>query len=160
MAQNRLRFPVYVCLGIAALVLCGFAGPHKDPFLGTWQLQPEKSTFKPGPAPDERSMIFEMTGDGLKHTTKTLNGFLGNSISIVYTAKFDGKDYPVTGAGIDTIALKRVDANTIERTGKVGGVQSETGTMKVSPDGKTLTVTINGAYRGTNYSSVQVLTRE
>ena len=32
--------------------------------------------------------------------------------------------------------------------------------MKVSPDGKTLTVAPKGAFRGTEYSSTPILTRD
>jgi len=53
-----------------------------------------------------------------------------------------------------------VDAKTIERTGKESGKVSETCEMKISPDGKTLTVTTKGAFRGTPYSSVQILKRQ
>jgi hypothetical protein len=132
----------------------------KDPFLGTWLLDADQSKFVPGPGPDDRTMIFTETDGGLRHLTKTPNLFLSSTEDIDYTAKFDGKDYPITGTGLDTVSLKRVDSHTIERTGKVRGKVSETCTMKVSPDGKTLTVTIKGSYNGTDYSSVQVLHRQ
>jgi hypothetical protein len=53
-----------------------------------------------------------------------------------------------------------VDANTIERRGKESGKVSETAMMKISPDGKTLTITTKGNFRGTEYSSVQIFTRQ
>ena len=149
---------------ISAALLCGnaFAAGNqaKDPFLGTWMMDSDKSTFVPGPVPEDRTMTFELKGGALHHITRTRNLFLGGTDDIDYTAQFDGKDYPVTGTGLDTISLKRIDANTIERTGKVRGNVTETGTMKISPDGKVLTITIKGSYNGTNYRSVQVLTRQ
>lgn len=135
-------------------------GPSKDPFVGTWLIDTDQSKFVPGPAPDDRTMIFEEKDGGLRHLTKTPNLFLSSSEDIDYTAKFDGKDYPITGTGLDTVSLKRVDSHTIERTGKVRGKVTETCEMKVAPDGRTLTVTIKGTYNGTNYSSVQVLHRQ
>jgi hypothetical protein len=132
----------------------------KDPFLGVWILDADKSQFVPGPAPEDRKMIFEAKENSIRHTTKTLNAFLSTTDDIDYTARFDGKDYPITGTGLDTVSLKRIDANTFERTGKVRGKVTETGTMKVSGDGKVLTVTIKGSYNGADYSSVQILTRE
>jgi hypothetical protein len=147
---------VSVGLMLAALPI---QAQKKDPFVGTWELNPEKSTFTPGPAPASRSMTFEMMKDGsLHHLTRT-PGFVGFT-QIDYTAKFDGKDYTIIGTGLDTVSLKRVDENTIERTGKERGKEAEMCTMKVSPDHKMLTMTVKGSYNGVNYSSVQVYERE
>ena len=132
----------------------------KDPFAGTWMLDADKSTFVPGPVPEDRTMTFEEKDGGIRHVTRTRNLFLGGTDDIEYTAKFDGKDYPITGTGLDTVSLKRVDANTIERTGKVRGKATETCTMKISPDAKTLTMTVKGSYNGTDYSSMQVFARQ
>ena len=133
---------------ISAPLLCGHAfaagNQAKDPFLGTWMMDTDRSTFVPGPVPEDRTMTFELKDGALHHITRTRNLFLGGTDDIDYTAKFDGKDYPIAGTGIDTISLKRIDPNTIERTGKVRGMVTETGTMKVSPDGKVLTITIKG----------------
>jgi hypothetical protein len=135
-------------------------GQAKDPFLGTWMLDSDKSTFVPGPVPEDRTMTFEAKADGLHNITRTRNLFLGGTDDIDYTAKFDGKDYPITGTGLDTVSLKRVDANTIERTGKVHGKVTESCTMKIAPDGKTLTMTVKGSYNGTDYHSTQVFERD
>ena len=63
----------------------------------------------------------------------------------VYTANYDGKPYPITGSEIaDTVTLKRVDANTSERTDSKGGKAVQTFIRVVSKDGKTMTVTIKG----------------
>jgi hypothetical protein len=131
----------------------------KDLFIGTWVLDADHSQFTPGPGPTDRKMIFEMKPNGLHHLTDT-TGNNGGVSTIDYTAKFDGADYPIDGTAIDTVALKRTDANTIERSGKVRGMPAETCSMKVSSDGKTLTMTTKGSYRGTNYSSTQVYKRQ
>ena len=40
--------------------------------------------------------------------------------------KFDGKDHQ-SRVGLDTVAVKRIDAQTVERSGKVGeGVKATT----------------------------------
>jgi hypothetical protein len=60
-----------------------------------------------------------------------------------YTAQFDGKDYPATGPTVSagfTIALKPAGPRTLEVVEKHGGKPISIGTMKVSPDGKTLTM--------------------
>jgi len=69
----------------------------------------------------------------------------GNPIHIEFTAKYDGKDYPMTGsATTDTIALKRIDANTIETTSKKNGEVVTMVRSVVSEDGKTRTSTWKG----------------
>lgn len=55
-----------------------------------------------------------------------------------YTIKADGTDQAVSGHPyFDTIAIKVVDANTIEETDKKGGKTVTTSKVTVAPDGKT-----------------------
>ena len=54
-------------------------------------------------------------------------------------------NYPITGSqNADTVALKRIDARTIERTDKKGEKVVATSSRAVSEDGKTMTVTTTG----------------
>ena len=60
-----------------------------------------------------------------------------------YKAQLDGKDYTVTGPTVSagfTIALKPAGPRTLEVVEKHGGKTISLGTMKVSADGKTLTM--------------------
>jgi hypothetical protein len=150
-------FILAVALLASALSL---PGQSKDPLIGAWILDGTKSTFDPGPAPaGTRTMIFKAVENGFTHTTNTTGGFL--DVSLEYTAKYDGKDYKMDPESpLDTVSLKRIDANTVERTGKIRGKVVETMTMKVSPDGKTLTVTTKGSYQGDDYSSIQILDKQ
>jgi hypothetical protein len=152
----RTQIAFMLAITLVPMLLCAQA---KDPFVGSWTLDPDRSTFNPGNPPMERHMTFELKDGMLKHVTRTPNLF-GGSAMIEYSAKFDGKDYEILGSGLDSVSIKRVDANTIERTGKESGKMAETCTMKVSADGKTLTVTTKGAFRGTEYSSTQILNRD
>ncbi len=62
-----------------------------------------------------------------------------------YEAKYDGKDYPITGStGGDKISLKRIDALTTESTQKRDGRQRSRLAALYRLDGKTLTVTAKG----------------
>jgi hypothetical protein len=142
------------------LVVQHASAQAKDPFIGKWLLDSDQSQFVPGPGPQDRIMTFETTDKGFRHLTETPNLSTGVTARIDYTAKFDGADYPIEGTGLDTVSLKRVDANTIERQGKIGGKVTETAVMKISNDGKMLTVTIKGNFKGSEYSSVQVLFRQ
>jgi hypothetical protein len=143
-------------------------------FFGTWRLNRAKSTFqesrgRTGPlgldatTVEWRTMKFEPAGNGIKHTTDTRavandTGFFREE----YTAEIDGRDYPIAikSTALDTVALKRIDAATIERIGKSRGQQAETSTWKLSNGDAVLTVTTKGTIEGLEYSSVQVFERQ
>jgi hypothetical protein len=79
-----------------------------------------------------RTTTYKGAGDQISMSTPT-----GES----YTARLDGKDYPVKGAyGWDSVSLKRLDDSTIEETDKRNGKVVEVVKMTVSPDGKKMTV--------------------
>jgi hypothetical protein len=123
-----------------------------DPFVGTWILNVAKSTFSPGPAPKNQSAVYAAVAGGYRVTATGIDG-AGKPIKTDYTAKFDGKDYPVTGnADYDAVTLKRADAHTIEFIRKKAGKVVQTGTIVVSTDGKTRTVTVDG----TNTDGIKV----
>ena len=61
---------------------------------------------------------------------------------------FDGKDYPVKDANAPAGAMssaRRVNASTLEFTEKRSGKVADTQRIQLSPDGKTLTMTIQPA---------------
>ena len=148
--------------GHAALAQRGQAAPaaaKTDPFVGTWVLNRVKSEFS-GAVPEKRKTIFEMTPDGsIKHITETVVAN-GSTDRVEYTAKLDGKDVPILNSFLSTVSLKRIDARTVERTGKLRGMVIETSTRTVSADGQTLTITTMGSNDGQEYSSTQVFERE
>lgn len=73
----------------------------------------------------------------------------GSKIDWTYTAKYDGKEYPVMGnRSFDTISLRQIDANTLNGVAsKNGGKHRMTGRIVVSKDGKTLSLTTSGTDR-------------
>jgi hypothetical protein len=64
--------------------------------------------------------------------------------------KFDGKDYANVGAVVDgqTASARRVNERTVEMTDKFKGKLIDTQQVNVSPDGKTLTMTVHIPGRG------------
>jgi hypothetical protein len=130
-----------------------------DPAFGTWVLNYGKSVFDPENTLQRRTATFEAAPDGFKHIQLTLLAN-GSTSRVEYTVKFDGKDHPITGSALDSVAVKRVDANTVERSGKVGGKIVETAIRTISADGKTLTIVTKGNLDGTDYSSTQVYERQ
>jgi hypothetical protein len=138
------RRALYVAIGLWATTIMLWAA---DPFVGTWKLNLAKSKYSPGPPPKNLTVTYEATENGIKATTEGVNAE-GKPVATTYTATYDGKDTPVTGTGApyDTIALKRIDANTVELTTKKDGKVVGKGKRVVSKDGKVLTV----ASKGTN----------
>src|ERR1051326_5184607 len=95
-----------------------------DPFLGTWKLNVEKSTLDPAAKMKDMTEIYEPVEGGVKWTA-TVERLDGSPVDpATYTAKYDGKDYPLKmGPGSDSIAINWVDANThtftVKKAGKV-----------------------------------------
>jgi hypothetical protein len=98
-----------------------------SPFIGKWKLNLEKSQFA------GTTMTCELLPSGEMRSTAG-----GQS----YTFKTDGKEYPAIFGS--TAAWKQLDANTWQATYKLKGTVLSTDTMKVSADGKTLTVSSKG----------------
>ncbi len=117
-----------------------------DNSLGTWKLNFEKSRFPTAVANPPKGVWIEyqaMEG-GVKATTRAELSD-GRRVTGGYTARYDGKDYPVTGAATDTISIRQVDANTffVEEK-KTGGKRHTQGQKVISPDGKIMTFTLEG----------------
>lgn len=139
------------------------AGQSKDRLMGTWVLDLAKSSFVPDNPPQKRTLVFTPKDNQVQSVMRTtVNGGLDNGMisESDFTAKYDGKDYEISESILDTVSLKKIDPNTIERIGKIRGVAVETATMKLSPDGKLLTITTKGSVSGRSYSSIQVFEKE
>ena len=103
---------------------------------GTWKMDPAKSTYSPGPAAKSITLKIESDGDNINYSSDGIDAS-GNPTHVEYTAKYDGKDYPVTGSpNADMVALERIDSNTIKSTNKKDGQVVMTVTSVVSEDGK------------------------
>ncbi len=147
----------------AAILFMGFAlsAQAADPLVGTWKLNVAKSTYSPGPAPKSLTAKIEAAGEGEKLTADGVRGD-DTPIKVEYTAQYDGKDFPITGSPMaDAVSLKRLDANTTERTDKKGVKVVQTLTRKVSSDGKTMTVTYKGTdAKGQPFNNVGVFEKQ
>jgi hypothetical protein len=70
------------------------------------------------------------------------------TVSQSYEAKFDGKDYPVSGAAHATVSLRLINDSTMEETDKLDGKVMTVARMTVSMDGKSMTVESSDKQRG------------
>jgi hypothetical protein len=133
---------------VAGLILVIPAVAQTDPLVGTWKLNVSKSKYAPGPPAKEQTITYAAVANGLKATVSGVDGN-GNKMAYGYTAYFDGKDVPETGAGTpngaDTVGgFKRVDPYTTESVSKKAGKVVQRTRRVVSKDGKTLTITSTG----------------
>jgi hypothetical protein len=117
-----------------------------NPFFGTWKLNVAKSKFAGTQPPKSETRTVVAQGDGEK---VTYNGIAadGGAISYSFTSNFDGKDSPISGThplGSDTVAVKRVDANTTTSVSKKAGKAIFTSRNVVSKDGKVSTQATKG----------------
>src|SRR5262245_7470952 len=126
-------------LGLLTLIALALSAPaytQKDPSIGTWKLNLQKSKYSPGPAPKSKTATTKSDGDRI-HVTVTGVTANGLATSSEYSYRLDGRNYPVTGSGdYDTVAAKE-SGNTVEGTRKKAGKVVQTYTRVISQDGKT-----------------------
>jgi hypothetical protein len=131
---------------------------QSDPFDGIWQLNLAKSNLT-GPVAGAKSVTWYFHGEG-QNRKLTVVGIdaQGNPVSDVAMQIFDGQPHPTTGLRAwDAHATTRVDAHTVNYSDTKAGKVVVTGTMVVSQDGKTLTITAKGAdASGREYNDVYV----
>ena len=142
-----MRNKLFGCaLAILVIALMPFMTAAADQCSGTWKMNTEKSKYSPGPAPQSLTLVIECDENNFKLDATGTDGD-GKPMHVQYSAKFDGKDYPATGAAnTDSVSVKRIDANTTETLQKKDGKVMMTITSKVSADGKTRT----SIWRGKN----------
>src|ERR1700730_3204025 len=137
------RYGIFTATLLVALAL-SVTPAAADQHSGTWKMNAAKSKYSPGPAAKSVNLKIESDEKGVKIDAEGTDGD-GSPTHVEYDAKFDGKDYPVTGLPYgDTVSVKRIDANTIQATIKKGDQAVMTVTSKVSADGKTRTSTFKG----------------
>ena len=128
-----------------AIVIASLAAQTGKPvFVGTWRLDVAKSTYSPGPTPKSQLAVIEAVDGGMKVVADRVEGD-GQKTHFEWTAKFDGKDYPVKGdATRDAVSVKRVDDLNLEITNKKAGKVTTTIHAVYAKDGKSRVETVDG----------------
>ena len=130
---------------LAVVLLLPALSAAGDPFSGVWKLNLEKSKIAP-PVPRSHVSIIQADANGVRVREEIVSD-KGEQITVTFEAKFDGKDYAVTGSVLaDTVAMTRVDSHTIKAVVKKDGKVVLRETEVVSKDGKTL----GGEYMATD----------
>ena len=136
MRIHRVGLTAVLCvLGVAAALAA-------DPQVGTWKLNEANSKLK-GTARNH-TVVYAEAGENV---TITIDGVdaSGKNYKSEWTGKFDGKDYPVTGdASSDTRQYIRASPNRLNFVSKLAGKVALAGSVLVSADGKSRTVTATG----------------
>jgi hypothetical protein len=139
------------------------------------QFAPDGSTFS-------MDYVYQRSGGGSgfaadwKSIKETMNSayvlqvkaYEGDGLSFIFITeqetknlKLDGKDYPREGPNANpgsSFSSRRVDEHTLEMTDKADGKVRATREIKISPDGKTLTMTVHAP--GRSEPEVLVFDRE
>jgi hypothetical protein len=137
-----------------------------DPQIGNWKLDLSKSRYVTATPPQSAAATVTPYGkDGVDLTVNMVNA-RGQTFVIHYSAEYDGKPYPRTETGPGALAgqsvtLKRIDAQTVERIVWLAGKPVGTERWVISRDGKTRTVTQSGIDpQGKPIDNVQVYVRQ
>jgi hypothetical protein len=132
---------VFIGMAITSIGMFG-----ADNSIGTWKANMAKSKSTPPPTnPIKNLTLVYVATDGGVKLTATGERQDSTPINGSFTAKYDGKEYPVTGAAWDTTSLKQIDDNTFTfENKKTGGKYHVTGRYVISKDGKTMTTTTKG----------------
>ena len=116
-----------------------------DPYVGTWKLNPTKTKVT-GSGSYDRSATgkIESQENGFKLIYDGVDA-AGKATHSEYSAKYDGKDYPVQGnQTFDTVSLRKIDNNRQDRLYKKDGREVISEHAEISKDGRTGTVTQKG----------------
>ena len=123
-----------------------------DLFEGTWKAVNEKSQWDPKYTPEQACLRFELTETGyvlVAYGDKDGQAVAERPTRIIADGQrrplvdFNGR--PIPGVPPGALAFgQRPDDHTLEAGAEVDGQSLGTGTYKVSPDGRTLTVTTEG----------------
>jgi hypothetical protein len=143
----RKRLAV-IFAGVALAASCSDTSPpaeppSSNPWIGTWKINLERSSFSPGPKPTVAGTIkVELSAGGLKLTNDGTDP-QGRTFHTEFVGTFDGKENPAVGAATPntTTSYKRVDDRTFELVAKVDGKPTVTTRILIAADGKTLTAT-------------------
>jgi hypothetical protein len=150
-----LRAQLFALVAAVTLVL-----PAEAPWIGTWRLNPAKSTPAPNSPYKRVTSKIATWEDGL-NVTYDMVGTRGGVTHIEWTGHLDGKDYAVQGVDyVMTNAYSRVDDRSYSIVVKRDGQVTSTVKVTVSADGRTLTAITSGKNaKGQDQSTTAVYDR-
>lgn len=145
-----------------AIALPRLLAGQTQAWFGTWTLNPEKSSYDPGPPPYTRSTFtIDPRGDGVRVTYDMVRP-RGGLTHLEWDGRFDGREYPVQGVEeLVTYAYNRIDDRTYDIVTRLDGRVAATSRAVLSEDGKTITTTTTGRdFQGRQVTTVTVYERQ
>ena len=126
-----------------------YVATGQEPWYGTWKLNPAKSHYVNGFQGNQSSLTqVQLWEGGIKYVTDSVNA-QGQKAHTEWSAKFDYKDYPVSGVPpVDSYQVQRIDERTYTVIAKKDGIRTTLSTATISADGKTRTVRQTGTQVG------------
>jgi hypothetical protein len=100
-----------------------------NPFIGEWTEDFSKTRLRQG-------LALKIEPDG--------SGGVYFAWEFSYTAKFDGREYPLKGSRDDSVALALIDSHTVDSTYRRGDEITDRDRWVVSADGQQMTLTTTG----------------
>jgi len=138
----KQAFLTAVCIAFCAAGLA--QTPATANMLGAWKLDPARSSYNPGLPPKSLVNTITAVDGGLKVVSDGIDAE-GKPTHFEWTAKFDGKDYPVKGDPTrDAISIKKLDDYALELTNKKDGKVVNIVHAVYAKDGKSRTETRAG----------------
>jgi hypothetical protein len=134
--------------------------PVKPVFAGTWNLDVVKSKYSPGATPKSQVAIIEAVNGGMKVVSDRVEAD-GQKVHFEWTAKFDGRDYPVKGdPSRDMVSVKKIDDYNLDITNKKAGKVTTTIKAVYARDGKSRVETVTGTNaQGQKVNNITAWTR-
>jgi hypothetical protein len=152
-----------LCLALVLMSPAAFA--QDNPFIGTWVLNPEKSTFARGAEIGTMTVVVTDAGGG-EFKSVTDYSMSGLAIQTEITFAIDGQDYaavstppPPPGAAV-TQSAERVSESVYTTSTKVNGQLITTARNEVSADGQTLTISSTGVGAIAGFDNIWVFDRQ
>jgi hypothetical protein len=138
MKTRNIALTIVLCLFALSLVYAA-----DSPFMGTWKLNDAKSSIPAG-TPKSNTVTYAAAAGGMISVTIDGVDGAGKPTHTVWTGKFDGKPYPVTGASGQTRSVKAKGERELELELFQDGKSTGKGKTEVAKDGKTRTVELEG----------------
>jgi hypothetical protein len=132
--------------------------PNDDPFVGTWELDPETLDYQHGRPGRRATYIVKALPTGL---TFTLDGEDADRMAMKFTygGALDGRDRPLPD-GDAVLVLTRYDERNIESALKRGGTIVDRWTRELLPDLNTMRIVQHGVKPdGSTFQNVSLYRR-
>lgn len=131
-----------------------------DPWVGTWRVNVAKSRYAPGPAPKSTINVVAAVTNGIRTVNDTVTAD-GRTTHTEVTARFDGREYELTGAAVPTTRVYTRHGRGFVFVVRENGKETVSTTVVVSDDRRTITATSTGTDReGRRVNNVQVFERQ